>query len=203
MLRTHGKHMEPSNKSSAAAGRRILMGAFALLHLLVIVGLVLLALDRPRIAFVRSGTILEEYAGIQEARRIIERQSQSRQANLDTLRLDYESMRKEFDRQHSDLDQGELRAHQSLLRRKEEQLQQYHQAIARQSREAEEEVTRNVLARINTNIQRFGREQGYDIILGTLSAGNLLFGEDALDITDQVLDHLNTLYRPGQHEKLH
>jgi hypothetical protein len=41
-------------------------------------------------------------------------------------------------------------------------------------------------------MKSFGKERGYDIIFGTVSGGNILYGEDAVNITNEFLKYINS-----------
>jgi outer membrane protein len=46
-------------------------------------------------------------------------------------------------------------------------------------------------------VEEYGKENGYDLILGTTTSGNILYGTEKKDITEQVLNALNNAYEKG------
>jgi hypothetical protein len=48
-------------------------------------------------------------------------------------------------------------------------------------------VNQEILAEINTYIKQYGKEKGYDFILGATDNGNIVYAAEGKDITDDVL----------------
>ena len=75
-------------------------------------------------------------------------------------------------------------------------LQQYSKRIEQLMQGEDAQMTEEVLGQINGFVETYGRENGYDLILGTTQTGNLLYGREALDITEELLEALNRDYNP-------
>ena len=157
-----------------------------------------LALFQPfggkKIAFVRSGEIIYKYAGMKEAHQAFEEKARVWQANIDTLQNDFRYAVDRYSASASSLPVAEQNRQQEYLRRQEEELSQYRHAIEIKSQEEEKTMTQGVLNQINSFIADYGKKHGYDVILGTTMSGSVLYGNDALDITNDVLQELNRTY---------
>jgi outer membrane protein len=64
--------------------------------------------------------------------------------------------------------------------------------------EQNEEMTRKydeqVWLRINQYVKAFSEKEKYDLIMGANGSGSLMYGAPNLDITQQVLEYMNTSY---------
>ena len=47
---------------------------------------------------------------------------------------------------------------------------------------------------INQYISDFGKEKGYDVILGANGQGSLMFGNENINLTKEISDYINTKY---------
>ena len=54
---------------------------------------------------------------------------------------------------------------------------------------------------INTFIQAFNKEQGYNMIFSNTGFDNLLYADPAMNITNQIVDGLNARYNPATKKK--
>ena len=45
------------------------------------------------------------------------------------------------------------------------------------------------------NIREYGKKKGYSLIIGANDSGNLLYGSESKDITNDVLEYLNQQYK--------
>ena len=61
-------------------------------------------------------------------------------------------------------------------------------------KEQADQYTQQVWTRLNQYIKDYGREYEYDLILGAKGDGNLMYADDRLDITEEVLEYVNKKY---------
>lgn len=140
---------------------------------------------RPRLAYVRSEVLVNEYAGMKEAQRAYKEKEQQWQANLDTLQADYQRK------------QTAGNTPPAVLQQMEQNARQYAQAITQMAEEEDTRMTQAVLEQINSFVQQYGKDHGYDLILGTTASGNILYGRETMDITGELLEDLNRHYNPA------
>lgn len=149
----------------------------------------------PKIAFVKSGILIQEYGGMRDANKKFEQEMQVVQANMDTLRNRYISLKAK---------EGDIPANQKAdwayeLGRKESELQQYTEQAAGQMEIRKNELTGKILKDVNDFIQEYGKKNNYKIILGTTNDGSILYGNEADDLTDVILELLNK--QPAESKK--
>ena len=143
-------------------------------------------ISKPKVAYVRSENLIYNYEGTREAKAQYQKKLSIWEANIDTLR-------QELRRFEAGLDKKQPAQMEELALR-QSQLQQYAQAIGQKAEDEDSKTMEAVLSQINAFTEQYGKEQGYDLILGTTSAGNLLYAPEALDITDELLKALNKEY---------
>ena len=51
------------------------------------------------------------------------------------------------------------------------------------------------MSQINSFVKQYAEQEGYDIILGTTQSGSLLYANNALDITEEIVEALNQYYK--------
>lgn len=160
--------------------------------LFLAIGIVAIALwgqhTRPQLAYVRSEVLINEFAGMQEARQQYQQKQQEWQAHLDTLRADY-----------ARLEQAGGSADELAFVARN--IQQFTARTEQLAQEEDQQMTQAVLDQVNAFVEQYGEEHGYDFILGTTQSGNLLYGNATLDITEELLRALNHHYNPARYEQ--
>jgi outer membrane protein len=77
-------------------------------------------------------------------------------------------------------------------------LQEAYAATGEQFALMEQELsgkfTADIWKEINSGITAYGKDHGYDFILGASGDGGLMFASEATNITDDVVDYLNERY---------
>lgn len=88
------------------------------------------------------------------------------------------------------------------LQRREQQLAQAQQALSQQLQQEGGTEMDSLVSNVKKTIKAYGKEKGYTYIYGTGdSNASILYAEDKLDITKDILKLLNDKYKaPGKEE---
>lgn len=57
-----------------------------------------------------------------------------------------------------------------------------------------EQYTADIWKQINQSVNEFGKQNGYDFVLGAAGNGSLMYASEANDVTDQVIVFINKKY---------
>ncbi len=147
---------------------------------------------QDKIAYVNSNTLLLEYAGAKEAREKVEARTTEWNKNIQTLEDELKAMNDAYKAERQELKAEQLAEKEDALRSKHQEYMKYKHSVQQKAEELEVELTQPVLEELNRYIAEYGTEKGYRVILGTLSGGNILYGQDAADITTDVLNYANS-----------
>ncbi len=151
-------------------------------------------IDNEELMYVDAQRLVVGYKGMQAARKEFENKSIVMKANLDTLGLELDAKVKELNESRTRLTARELKLMTEVVEVKRNQYLSYQQAIQEKVQKEDVESTRKVLDKVNDFIKRYGKKKGCKIILAATQYGNIVYAEDALDITDEVLEGLNAEY---------
>lgn len=145
-----------------------------------------------KIAYVRVSVIIEKYLGTREAQRKLQTQTDSWQANADTLKKVYEQIvDSTIKAENKNLSQKA----KEFLQSKQYEFQNYADATRQKAQSEEQKLMGGVFKQINSYVEQYAKDNGYDLILGTTNEGSLMYGHKAIDITDEVTDALNKQYK--------
>jgi outer membrane protein len=148
---------------------------------------------QPRIGYIKSGLILKDYKGMAEANEKFTRELQQAQVNADTLKNRYDNLMAQ-EKSVSGSSRREW-AYQAETAKRE--LDKYQEQFYTQMEHRKQELTQKVLAEINDYIQAYAKKNNYKYILGTTNDGSILYGDEAGDLTDEILKELNEKYGKG------
>lgn len=151
----------------------------------------------PRIAYVRSADIVYGYLGMKEAQKAYEEKATQWQSNIDTLKRDYQRSVSKYTMEAAKMSAKEKAAAEKLLMQQEKSITNYSQSIQLKAKDEDQKMTQGVLNQVNSFVEKYAKEQGYDVVLGTTVSGSLLYGEKTMDITEEVLKVLNKEYSGG------
>lgn len=151
--------------------------------------------QKPKIAFVRSQDLVYSYLGMKEVQNNFETQKQLWQHTMDTIRTDYKEALKLYHVEARQLSLEEKKERQTYLQRLEQNMIQYAEVVQKTSKKEEERMLEGVLNQVNSFVQEYGKRKGYDVIFGTTLSGNILYGKEVIDITNELVAELNQTYK--------
>jgi outer membrane protein len=152
-------------------------------------------LMRKKIVYVRSQDLVYGYLGMKEAQREFQERSTLLRANIDTLQKDFQFALSSYTSEVGRLSKEQKSEREKYLRSQQENLISYSKSINENIKREDEKITEGVLNQINSYVEDYGKKNDYDIILGTTLSGSLLYGEESMDVTQEILDALNKNYK--------
>ncbi len=174
--------------------RDIRMGGGILSVILLLVSLAGSAsADDLKLGFIDSERIFAEYEGTKTAQAEFNAQLDQWTRDLETRRQELAAEAEQYESQRLILSEPKRAEREEDLQRKRAELDAMAQDIwGPNGRVAQrnEELTRPIIEKIRTVLQRIGEAEGFSIIFDATD-GNVVYADDALDLTQRVLDELN------------
>jgi outer membrane protein len=151
-------------------------------------------LSQPKLAYVRSHDLISRFKGTIDAKEEFEIKRRQMLSNVDSLELQYNHSREIYFQLKPKPNHLQQVEYEKELRTQEQRLKQYRSVIEDKIEEEDGKMMEAVLGQINSHIEEYAKANGHDLILGTTLSGNLLYGKENLDITEELLRELNLKY---------
>ena len=148
-----------------------------------------------KLAYVDSVKLLNNYQGMQEARKAYQKEMTIWQANIDTLSKDVQAALQKHQAELSKMNDKERKLSEELVRTKQQQLVQYQKAIQEKATLEDRKMTQSVVTQVNKFISEYGTSHRYKVILVANESGNIAYAEEGMDVTEKVLQGLNESYQ--------
>ncbi|WP_242446437.1 OmpH family outer membrane protein [Nonlabens agnitus] len=144
--------------------------------------------------------LLDGYKRTKVVRADFEAKAKTLNANVDSLVADWQKELKVYEKERSSMSAKELELKQELLGNKQQQINSYQQAVQKQIQEEDQKATQTVINDINDYVKQYGKDNGYRIILGASGSGNIMYADEAADLTEEVLVGLNADFEGSKTE---
>lgn len=135
--------------------------------------------DKNKIAYVRSSEVLEQYKGMKYAHSLVEQNNSALRIKIDSIKIEYDKI-------------------MTSIKKEQEKAQQANNYFEKEITLLQEEfknknqnLVKVQLDKINTYIEKYSDSNGYKLVLGVATGGNILYGQKALDITEEITKGLN------------
>lgn len=143
------------------------------------------------IAYVKSGVILAEYAGTKESLKSYQIQVNKWQSEVDSMMTAYEMDVARLQTMSSTMSEEEKYSLEQKVNAQYNVIGRFTTDIEKKGQAAADKIEEQSLNQINQFINQYAVEHDIDVIFGSNQQGNILYGEDSKDITDELLLALN------------
>ena len=92
------------------------------------------------------------------------------------------------------LSKNDAQQAEASLLKKQEQFEISRQSQTQGLLAEEQTINKNIYNRISSYLKEYNKEKGYNIVLGYAQGSNIWLADDALDITEDIIDGLNAKY---------
>ena len=144
--------------------------------------------SQKKIAFIDSQILLSDYQGMVDARSAYAIKEQQWKTNIDSLTYEVREAISDYEKSAATLTEKERELSEQLIRSKQQQLQQYQQAISSQAQQEDQAMTQRVLDQVNAYLEEYGKKHGYEIILVATQMGNIAYADERQGLTALDID---------------
>ena len=145
------------------------------------------------IAYVNSDTLFANYNFYDEVSTMLDEKRLKLQQEYTRRAEGLQKQIEDYQRTMNNLTIAQARAVEEDLGRKRQNLLQYQETISQELMRQEAAMTQELYDNVSAFLKTFGDENNLQVVL-TYSAGSgLLYANDALNITDQVISGLNAV----------
>ena len=170
-------------------------------RIIVAVGLVLMlaSCNETKIAYVNVDEVLKEYEGSKNAEISMREKSDKIMAELEPMAREFQAKVQEFQKNSPKLS-AKVKAEQEQQLMQEQQFIQQRQQMAQQQVQQEgRQIYIDIDKKIDSLIGVYAKSKGYSFVLGTSPQTKaVLYGNEKDNITDAVVESLNSSYTSSQ-----
>jgi outer membrane protein len=145
------------------------------------------------IAYVNSDTLLKNYEFYKKMKTDFESKQARLEADLTSREQALRTEAASYQQKAATMTENELRSLQEKFGKKEQEIIQFKEKSVRQLTEEQQKQNELLYAKI-TNYLKANCQHKFKYVLGYAKDGNVLYAEDSLNITKQVIEGLNKEY---------
>jgi outer membrane protein len=119
----------------------------------------------------------------------------SSKSDIDTLQSEFKRSVQQYQSSRASLTAVQRQERETKLRCQQEQLMSYQQAVRQENPVAQQRLTQPLVDSTNVFLQKYGQQQGYDLIVLTAEGDDIAYGAPGFDITVPLLKALNAHYQ--------
>ncbi|RPD96496.1 OmpH family outer membrane protein [Aureibaculum marinum] len=149
-----------------------------------------------KIAYIDVEEIMKEYKGTKDTEEAMKVKSDKLKLELDSLISNWQNKAKAYQDNAPKMSAKARAEREQSLMQEQQQINQRQQTIQQQVQQEGQESLEALSNEISDFVKSYAKEKGYNFVLGTSgTSGTVIYGDEASDVTDEVLIQLNKSYK--------
>jgi outer membrane protein len=152
------------------------------------------------VAYVNVDSLLMNYNFAKDLNESLLRKEESTRATLNQRQNEINSAAQEFDRKlrnNAFLSQERAQQEQERILKMNQEYQQLAERLTQELLLEQEKLNIQMEDTIKVRMVEYNRDKNYEIIFSNRTTSNILYAHDKYDITDDVVEFLNSKYGPA------
>ena len=166
------------------------------LFLVVFIAAGITSCNEQKTAYVDTTKLIQEYSEMKDVEAEFNTRSETVKGQLDSLAISFQREVQEYQQNMNSMTTAQRQEIEEGLMRKQQAIQQQQQRMGNQLREESDVVIDSIVGKVKTYVKEYGKENGYTYIFGSNESANIMYAEEGLDITQEILEKLNSDYKP-------
>ncbi len=149
-----------------------------------------------KIVYVNADTLLEKYEYFKDIRTSLEAKAQKAQADLQSRSNAFQREVADYQQKAPTMSAADRQSTEERLARKQDELARHNQNASASFAQEEASENEKLYSKITDYLKKHSKANGYKLVL-TYSTSNpaVLYADESLEITDEVLAALNAEYK--------
>lgn len=147
------------------------------------------------IAYVNSDSLLSKYEYFKDKAEELEAKRAKLEAEFNNRAQGLQGEITTLQRTAQNMTMAQAKAAEENLMKKQQNLMQYQQSLQQELIREETKVNNELYDKVSNYLQNFGKENDYQLVLTYTKGSGVLYADDSLNITNQVIKGLNEEYK--------
>lgn len=148
-----------------------------------------------KIAYIKSDSVLKHYEYLDVNRKTFEEKGKKLEQELRSRAQGLQNEIANYQRSVNNLTLSQAKALEEDLGKKQQNLQLYQQGLEQQLAQDEAKLMKDLYDRITAYLKKYSIDKGLQVVLKYDPTSDVLYGGEALDITNDVIKGLNDEYQ--------
>lgn len=162
--------------------------------LVVAIAIVLSSCSQTNIAYIDVETVMNEYEAMNDLESEVALRQQEMASELEALQGPFQAKVEEYYKNEASMSSSKRAEAQQALQQEGQMIQSRQQQVSlmlQQENLAKSEV---LIKKMDSVVAEYAKRKGFSIVLGTQGNGTVMYGNDNLNISSEIVTSLNENY---------
>jgi outer membrane protein len=147
--------------------------------------------DGMRIAYFRSDSLGAKYKRLESLNEELKQKQDEYEKRLNSLQTEFQAFYQKVEKEYPVMAKSDQQAAEQKLQRMQTNLQNEQQRMSAELAEIQEKMFASHLETVTRVAKEYAQSHGFDYVFSYEPGGSMIYGDDAYDITNEIVDILN------------
>jgi len=148
-----------------------------------------------KVMYINIDTLENKYEYFLKIKAQLERKGKSNEAEIKKLYENFQVKYQKYQQQSETMTEQQYAVAQQDLSTQEKMIREKEEGISQNFAKEAEKLNNQFLQNVQAYLKRKSGEHNYSYVLGYVKESNILYANDSLDISKEVIEGLNTEYK--------
>lgn len=148
---------------------------------------------KEKTAYVDTMRLIQEYSEMEDVESNFTKRAEELKQQFDSIAIGFQDEVRVYQENMTKMNQEQRQKRENELMQKQQALQQQQQMRSEQLKEESDQAVDSLVSKVREFVKTYGEENGYTYIFGSNESANIMFAKEGLDITDEILEELNSI----------
>ncbi|PTX45044.1 periplasmic chaperone for outer membrane proteins Skp [Christiangramia gaetbulicola] len=158
------------------------------------IAIMMVSCNEQKTAYVDTTKIVQEYKEMKDVEAEFTSKSDSVRKQLDSVARVFQQEVQAYQSEMNSMSDAQRKEKEQQLMQKQQMLQQQQQMQSNRLREQSSAIMDSIVTKIKDYVKDYGKENNYTYIFGSNESANIMYAEEGLDITQDILKKMNEEY---------
>ncbi|RXP64420.1 OmpH family outer membrane protein [Lutibacter sp. HS1-25] len=162
--------------------------------LIIVAAIALTSCSENKIAYIDVETVMKEYNAAVALETAFKAQQQEMSTELQGLQAPFQTKVQEYYQNAEKMSPAKRAEAEQGLQQEQQMIQARQQQLTQQLQQENQTKSEELIKTVDSLVANYSKSKGFKLVLGTQGNGTVMYGDDALNITTDVIKVLNDSY---------
>lgn len=159
--------------------------------LIVVIVLVLASCNQTKIAYIDVEALMKDYEATKALETSLKAKQEIMAKELDSIGAPFQLKVQQYYQKAQKMSAQKRAEAENALQQEQQFLQSKQQQASQMLQQENQEQSEILTKKVDSFVADFAKTKGYNLILGTSGKGTVMYGDETLNVTAEILDILN------------
>ena len=162
--------------------------------LILVIALVVVSCNQTKVAYIDIEILMKDYEATKALEMSLKAKQEKMAKELDSISAPFQLKVQQYYQNQQKMSAKKRAEVESVLQQEQQFIQSKQQQASQSLQMENQEMSEVLTKRVDSFVADYAKLKGFNLVLGTSGKGTVLYGDETLNVTNEILEILNLDY---------